>query len=82
MPDEGLLSVEVNGNDFGLVRPEKQIIALAVAGYSSQETAKRMGISLSAIRLYITRICDKLRVSNQFELVLFALHHQLVDTDE
>ena len=82
MPDEGLLSVEVNGVDFGLIRVEKQVIALAVAGYSSQETAKRVGISAPAIRRRITRICDKLRVSNQFELILFALHHQLVGTYE
>jgi len=82
MPNEGLLSVEVNRNDFGLIRLEKQVIALTVAGYSSQEIAKRIGISEPAARLHITRICDKLRISNEFELILFALHHQLADIDE
>jgi len=82
MPNESLLSVEVNSKDFGLIRLEKQVIALTVAGYSRQETAERIGISEAATGLHITRICDKLRVSNQFELVLFALHHQLADTYE
>ena len=82
MPIAGLLSIEVNRNDFGLIELEKQVIALTVAGYSSQEAAKRIGISEPATKLHITCICDKLRVSNQFELVLFALHHQLVDIEE
>ena len=82
MPNAGLLSIEVNRNDFGLIELEKQVVALTVAGYSSQEAAKRIGISEPAARLHINCICDKLRVSNQFELVLFALQHQLVDIDE
>jgi DNA-binding CsgD family transcriptional regulator len=81
MPNEDLLYI-VDRIDFGLIRLEKQVIALTVAGYSSREAAKRMGISEPALRLHNTRICDKLRVPNQFELILFALHHQLVDTDE
>jgi two-component system response regulator NreC len=79
MPDGGPSSNKVNRIEFGLIRLERHVIALVVAGYSSQEAAKRIGISEPAIRLHITCICDKLRVSNQFELVLFALHHHLVD---
>ena len=82
MPNAGLLSVEINWNDFGLIRLERQVIALIVAGYSSEEAAKRIGVSEPATRLHIACICDKLRVSNQFELVLFALHHQLADMEE
>ena len=82
MPNAGLLSVEINRNDFGLIELEKQVIALTVAGYSSQEAAERIGISEPATRLHVACICDKLRVSNQFELVLFALHHQLADMEE
>jgi DNA-binding CsgD family transcriptional regulator len=82
MPNEGQLSDEENRQDFGLITLEKQIIALVVAGYSSAESAKIIGISEPAIRLHLTGICDKLRVANQFELILFALHYQLVDTCE
>jgi DNA-binding CsgD family transcriptional regulator len=82
MPNEGLFADEVNRKDFGLIPLEKQVIALAVAGYSSAESATIIGISEPAIRLHLTGICGKLRVTNQFELILFALHHQLIDTLE
>jgi DNA-binding CsgD family transcriptional regulator len=80
MPNEGLFSVEASKKDFGLTPLEKQAIALTVAGYSSEESAKRIGISEPGLGLLLISICDKLHVSNQFELILFALYHQLIDT--
>jgi DNA-binding CsgD family transcriptional regulator len=82
MSNEEPLSVASSRKDFGLIPLEKQVIALTVAGYSSEESAKRIGISDAALRLHLTSICNKLRVSNQFELILFALYHQLIDTYE
>ena len=82
MPNEALFSVEASRKDFGLIPLEKQVIALTVAGYSSEESAKRIGISEPVVRLHLTSICEKLRGSNQFELILFALYHQLIDTYE
>jgi len=81
MPHEDLFSVSANMNHFGLIPLEKQVIALTVAGYSSEESAKRIGISEPALRSHLTSICEKLRVSDQFELILFALYHQLIDTE-
>ena len=49
---------------------------------SSEETAKRIGISGPALGLHLKSIYDKLRVSNQFELILFAVYHRLIDTDD
>jgi DNA-binding CsgD family transcriptional regulator len=80
VPNEGLFHVEANRKDFDLTPLERQIIALTVAGYSSQESAKRVGISEPALKGHLSRICDKLGVSNPFELILFALHCQLIDT--
>ena len=82
MLHEGLSSVEASRKRFGLIPLDKHVIALTVAGYSSEESAKRIGISEPAFRLHLTSICDKLRVPNQFELILFALYHQLIDTYE
>ena len=79
---EGLFSVEASRKDFGLTPLEKQVIALSVAGYTSKESTKRIGISGPALRLHLTSIYDKLRVSNQFELILFALYYQLIDNCE
>jgi DNA-binding CsgD family transcriptional regulator len=73
-------SVLASEKDFDLTPFERQIIALTVAGYSSQESAKRVGISEPALKRHLSKICDKLRVSNPLELILFALHHRLIDT--
>lgn len=80
MPNDDQSSVPASGKNFGLSPIEKKIIALAVAGYSTRESAKRIGISEPAMRLHLTSICEKLQVSNQIELVLFAIYHQVVDT--
>ena len=74
--------VKAGRNDFGLNPVEKQVIALTVAGYSSEEIAKRIGISEPAMRRHFTNICEKLQVSDQLELVLFAIYHQLIDTND
>lgn len=64
--------------DLHLTPLEKQVIALALAGFSSKETAQRIGVSDLQIRKLLRDITAKLGVSNQLELVLFALHHQLI----
>jgi DNA-binding CsgD family transcriptional regulator len=67
-------------NDFGLLRLERQIIALTVEGNSSEEIAKSIGMNESALGVQLTSIYQKLHVSNQFELILFAVYHQLIET--
>ena len=81
MPNVGSSPVESGRKNLGLTPLEKKLIALTVTGYSSEERAKRIGISSPALRLHLTSIRQKLRVSNQFEMILFALYHQLVDTN-
>jgi len=80
VPSEGQISLGADGKDFSLTPLEKQAVALNVAGYSHQDCTERLGISHEDLRLQLEGICNKLRVSNQFELLLFALYYQLVDT--
>lgn len=80
--NEGRRSGKASTIDFGLTPLEKQIIALTVAGYSSEEGANQIGLSVSAFRRHLIVIFDKLGVMNQFDLILFALYHQLIDRDE
>ena len=82
MSNEEPLSVASGRKGFALIPLEKQVVALTVAGYSIEQSAKRIGISEPAFRLHLTSICDKLRVPNQFELILLALYHQLMNTCE
>ena len=74
------MRLDASEKDFDLTPFQRKIIALTVAGYSSRESAKSVGISEPALKWHLSRICDKLRVSNPLELILFALHRQLIDT--
>ena len=67
------------GKDFGLTRREKQVIVFVVAGYSKKDAAQELGVSTQTIKHDVAHIFDKLAVSNRMELVLFALHHRLID---
>jgi DNA-binding CsgD family transcriptional regulator len=70
------------GEKRGDLNPlQQRIVTLTISGYSSQEIAKRLGISAPAAKRYLSRVCDKLHVSNPLELVLYALHYQLVNED-
>ena len=79
MPNASLLSSAASGKEFGLMPIEKQFIALTAAGYSWGERKKTTGMSGSALRMHMASICDKLSISNELELILFALYHHLID---
>lgn len=73
-------SLKLHGQDFGLTPVERDVIVLIAHGYSSKETAKELDISQGAVDLCISTICNKIRVENQIELILFALYHGLVNS--
>lgn len=79
MPNRKSSLLDAGEKDFRLTQFERRIIALTVAGYSPRESAKRLGSSVPALKLRLSRIHEKLRVSNPFELILFALYYRLVD---
>ena len=53
---------------------EIQVLRAAGAGKTAQETAELLGLSVSAINLYMTRAAFKLRVKNKTEAVVAAIH--------
>lgn len=71
--------IEPNGKNFSLTPLEKQIVALVLAGYTSKESGQRIGVSEHSVRQHLRDIIAKLGVSNRLELVLFVLHHHLID---
>jgi DNA-binding CsgD family transcriptional regulator len=76
----GRLFVGANGKDLALTPLEKQVVALVLAGYTSKESGQRIGVSQRSVRRRLRGIIAKLGVANQLELVLFALHHHLIDS--
>jgi DNA-binding NarL/FixJ family response regulator len=74
-------SVDISERGTDLSSFRRRIVALAVSGYSSDESAKKLGISVAAAERHLSSVCDELHVSNALELALFAVHHQLIDRD-
>ena len=79
MSPEKHAAVGAGGKDFRLTSHEKQVLLLVVAGYTNRDIAREFGLSEQTIKHHVAQIFDKLGVSNRLELLLSALHHQLID---
>jgi DNA-binding CsgD family transcriptional regulator len=71
----GHISGESTQETFDLTPLEHQIIALTLEGCSGQERSSMVGISEEFLDAHLKTIYAKLGVSNEFELILFALYH-------
>ena len=77
--DQGPLTVDAGGDDVDLSSVERQVVAFAAAFSSREESAQSLGISPQALDQHLADIFQKLRLRDEFELILFALHHHLID---
>ena len=82
MSNESLISADAVMIRLELMPVEREIIDLTVAGYSGGELARRVGVTEAVLQSHLASIFDKLCVSNEFEMILCALHDQLVEPDE
>jgi DNA-binding CsgD family transcriptional regulator len=78
----GLISGESRKETFDLTPLEQQIVALTAAGCSREEKASTVGVSEEALDAHLNTIFAKLGVSNEFELILFAVYHRIVPTPD
>jgi two-component system nitrate/nitrite response regulator NarL len=63
---------------YGLTPRERQVLTMVAAGYSNKEIAGQCGISAQTIKHHLTRMFDKLEVSNRLELAMIANERGLV----
>jgi DNA-binding NarL/FixJ family response regulator len=63
---------------MGLTRRELEVIAAVVEGQVNKDIAQTFNISEYTVKHHLTRIFDKLGVSNRVELAMFAVNHELV----
>lgn len=63
---------------LGLTRRELEVIAAVVGGRVNKDIAQAFNISEYTVKHHLTRIFDKLGVTNRVELAMFAVHHDLV----
>ena len=67
---------------MGLTRRELEVIAAVVEGQVNKDIAQTFHISEYTVKHHLTRIFDKLGVSNRVELAMFAVNHELVKMAE
>jgi two-component system, NarL family, nitrate/nitrite response regulator NarL len=64
---------------FGLTPRELGIVSRVCAGYTNKEIAKTLSISEDTVKHHLSKIYDKVGMSNRLELALFAIHNDLVE---
>jgi len=63
---------------LGLTRRELEVIEAVVGGRVNKDIAQTFSISEYTVKHHLTRIFDKLGVSNRVELAMFAVNHDLL----
>ena len=58
---------------------EREVLRLVAQGHSNQDIATQFGISDKTVRVYRSRIMQKLEIDNVPSLIKFAIKHHLVD---
>ena len=65
----------------GLSEREHEVLRLLALGYTNQEIAKQLVISVRTAETHRAHIMQKLRISTRAELVRYALTQGLLDTE-
>ncbi len=66
---------------FGLTTRELQMVAFIVQGCANRDIALQCGIAEETVKRHLKNIFDKLGVSSRLELAMYAINHQLAETD-
>jgi DNA-binding NarL/FixJ family response regulator len=56
---------------------ERQLVTLLAQGLKNKEIAYRLGLSEGTVKVYCSRLFQKVGVSDRFELALYAIEHLL-----
>jgi DNA-binding NarL/FixJ family response regulator len=64
---------------FGLTSRELEIVAKICAGFTNKEISQTLSISEDTVKHHLSKIYNKVGMSNRLELALFAIHHDLVE---
>jgi two-component system, NarL family, nitrate/nitrite response regulator NarL len=66
----------------GLTRRELEVAAAVAEGQVNKDIARSCHISEYTVKHHLTRIFEKLQLSNRVELAMFAVNHRLIDVVE
>jgi DNA-binding NarL/FixJ family response regulator len=74
----GLMPAPPTGKaGYGLTQREMQVISAIATGLANKEIAARYALSEDTVKHHLTRIFEKLGVTNRLELALFAMNYGL-----
>jgi DNA-binding NarL/FixJ family response regulator len=62
-----------------LTRRQRQLAAMLAQGLKNKEMAFRLGLSEGTVKVYLSRLYEKVGASDRLELALFALKNLAVD---
>jgi DNA-binding NarL/FixJ family response regulator len=74
-----LLAQRLPGTE--LTERELDVLRLLAKGHSNRETGEHLGISENTVRIHVSRILDKLGVTDRTQAVLLAIQRGLVHVD-
>src|SRR6266852_6871683 len=64
---------------FGLTPREREVLSLIVAGYANKDIAREFAVSEETMKHHLTRMFDKVGVSNRLELAMVATERGILD---
>ncbi len=75
----GAVDKEVDSDTYSrLSRREREVLQLVAQGYTNQQMADRLFLSVKTIETYKTRVMEKLNLHSRVELVRYALQRGLL----
>jgi two-component system nitrate/nitrite response regulator NarL len=67
---------------FGLTPRERDVLGLIVAGYANKDIAREFAVSEETVKHHLTRMFDKVGVSNRLELAMVATERGILDAPQ
>lgn len=65
-------------SDGGLSTRELEVVRCVAMGLRNKEVADKLGVSEATVKNHLTSVYSKLGVSDRLELILYAIHNQIV----
>ncbi|MBI3898878.1 MAG: response regulator transcription factor [Gammaproteobacteria bacterium] len=78
----GVMPQAVGAPHTTLSDREYQVFQLLVSGKSVTEIGERLNLSVKTVSTHKARLMEKMRLSNQAELIHYAINHRLVDDSD
>jgi two-component system, NarL family, invasion response regulator UvrY len=76
---QSLIANARKADDVGLSPQEKKVLVLIASGHAAKQVAGALGLSEKTVRTYRARICEKLGVTTDSQIIRYSIQHGLID---